>query len=499
MNPHAPHPDDNAGTSAPPDGTSGGQTGTSGGQTGTSQVSGGTSGERGGMSRDHAGPPPQSPPPDAQPGTAPRPQPPNYSRPAPDEGSPSGFFDWIRSLGVARGRDRWIGGVAGGIAQRFGVDPLIVRGVLIVLTIFAGVGVLLYGIAWALLPEPDGRIHAQEAVAGRWTTGMTGALITALIGLPGLGNGVWGWEGAGFGAAWTVVWVGGVVYFIYYLSRRGKTPDGVAASYPRPDGPRPAGAATAPPPLYGQPGTAPPPLYGQAGTAPPPPLYTVPVPAPGAKVAAGGPRGSVGPGAAAVAITAGAALIAGGGLQALDATNVIELGPAGTAAAWAGAAAVLGLGIVISGLRGRTSGVLGFFAVVALVVSAISSVAPTGDQIRFSSTDWSPASLEQARAGLDIVAGSGTADLTGLALSPPLERDVIIPFNATAGDLTIIIPDTVPVRIDADLTMSSLDEASRSRGGTTNVQRGYNTTLPGASLILKISGTMSSISIKEGN
>ena len=40
-------------------------------------------------------------------------------------------------------RDRWIGGVSSGIAHRLGVDPLIVRGVFIVLTIFAGVGVLL--------------------------------------------------------------------------------------------------------------------------------------------------------------------------------------------------------------------------------------------------------------------------------------------------------------------------------------------------------------------
>ena len=52
-----------------------------------------------------------------------------------------------------------------------GIDPLIVRGIFIVLALFAGVGVLLYGIAWALLPEPDGRIHVQEAAAGRWAAG----------------------------------------------------------------------------------------------------------------------------------------------------------------------------------------------------------------------------------------------------------------------------------------------------------------------------------------
>ena len=105
-------------------------------------------------------------------------------RPAGRGPQPQNFFDWVRSHGIHRGRERWIGGVASGIAQRLGVDPLIVRGILIVLTVFAGVGVLLYGLAWALLPEPDGRIHVQEAAAGRWSSGMTGALITTIIGLP---------------------------------------------------------------------------------------------------------------------------------------------------------------------------------------------------------------------------------------------------------------------------------------------------------------------------
>src|SRR5690625_5487832 len=60
--------------------------------------------------------------------------------------------------------ERWIGGVSGGIAYRLGIDPLIVRGGLVVLTFFGGLGLLLYGLGWAFLPEQvDGRIHAQEA------------------------------------------------------------------------------------------------------------------------------------------------------------------------------------------------------------------------------------------------------------------------------------------------------------------------------------------------
>jgi phage shock protein PspC (stress-responsive transcriptional regulator) len=175
-------------------------------------------------------------------GTPPPPPPPPYYGPTPPPAGsqPQNFFDWIRSQGVYRGRERWVGGVASGIAQRLGVDPLIVRGILIVLTVFAGVGVLLYGIAWALLPEPDGRIHVQEAAAGRWSAGMTGALITTIIGFPSLGTGIWGWDRYGFGAfVWTVFWVGGAIYLVYYLTQRNKSRNGVPlmSSSPQSGGP----------------------------------------------------------------------------------------------------------------------------------------------------------------------------------------------------------------------------------------------------------------------
>ena len=440
---------------------------------------------------------------------------------------PQNFFDWIRAQGIYRGRDRWIGGVASGIAQRLGVDPLIIRGVFIVLTVFAGVGVLAYGLAWALLPEPDGRIHVQEAAAGRWTSGMTGALITTVIGFPSLGTGVWGWDRYGLGAfIWTVFWVGGAIYLIYYLTQRNKTRNGAIPMPSRYDSSSPAGtaafAATAPAgarqqspegfpqegPAYGQPinGSG---VFG-AGPAwgPPPPSGPVPpgpVPPGGYGPGFGAtppppaaPR-SPGPGAPAVAITVGSALLVGGGIKALDAANVIDLGDAGNALVWAIAAAILGLGILLAGLRGRTSGILGFFAVVALLIGGIFSVIPHGDRFRFQNADWTPASIEQARGGFEITGGEGTVDLTRLALNPPLGSDVVVPIDATASNLTVVIPDTVPVQIQADMTMGNLHEGNQDRGGMTNQQSDYNTSKPGARLVLQISGTVSNVTIKEGN
>jgi phage shock protein PspC (stress-responsive transcriptional regulator) len=560
MNQHNAHPDeDPLPSDRPATGSSVDPTGTSDDGSGNDPSGSHTSGgDTSGTAR--SGEPGPYPDAGSHHETGPLPAPPLYPNaqpPYPQSQSQSqNFFTWVRGQGIQRGRDRWIGGVASGVAHRLGVDPLIVRGIFIVLTIFAGMGVLLYGLAWALLPEPDGRIHVQEAAAGRWSTGMTGALITTVIGFPSLGSGVWGWGPNGFGGfVWTIFWIAAAIYVIYYLSQRDKTrngaplmntspqpgsPSGTAAfgatspgapygttqQYGTPysagtdddtytggaayNGPAYDGGAATPAPYspspyspygeshrpYGGPGATPPagptppsgpnqPYGGGFGGAP------VPSPAPKAR--------NMGPGAPAVAVTAGLALLVGGGIKALEALNVINLGDATNAVVWASGAAVLGLGILIAGLRGRTSGILGFFAVVALIIGGIFNIVPNGDRFRFQEANWNPASIEQAKKGFDITGGSGTADLTRLNLTPPLSSTVVIPLDVTASNLTVIIPDTVPVQIRADMTMGNLNQGSQNHGGMTTQQSNYNTDKPGAALILEIDGTMSNITIQEGN
>lgn len=50
-------------------------------------------------------------------------------------------------------RQRIIGGVAGGIAEYFAIDPLLVRLGFVVLALAGGGGVVIYLIAWLVVPE----------------------------------------------------------------------------------------------------------------------------------------------------------------------------------------------------------------------------------------------------------------------------------------------------------------------------------------------------------
>ena len=52
---------------------------------------------------------------------------------------------------LARSEDRWIGGVAGGLADYFGLDPVLVRVLFVASMLLPGPQVLLYLILWLVI------------------------------------------------------------------------------------------------------------------------------------------------------------------------------------------------------------------------------------------------------------------------------------------------------------------------------------------------------------
>jgi phage shock protein PspC (stress-responsive transcriptional regulator) len=60
-----------------------------------------------------------------------------------------------------------ITGIAGGLGEYFGVDAVIFRVLFAVLSFFGGVGLLLYALAWLLVPEPEIGTSALDKAIGK--------------------------------------------------------------------------------------------------------------------------------------------------------------------------------------------------------------------------------------------------------------------------------------------------------------------------------------------
>ncbi len=59
--------------------------------------------------------------------------------------------------------DRVIGGVCGAFARYFGIDSTLLRLVWVLFTVFAGIGLPIYLVAWWVIPDEDGR-HSAVAL-----------------------------------------------------------------------------------------------------------------------------------------------------------------------------------------------------------------------------------------------------------------------------------------------------------------------------------------------
>jgi phage shock protein C len=67
--------------------------------------------------------------------------------------------------------DRGIAGVAGGIAQRFGINSTFVRLAWVLSVFFGGFGLLVYLLLWIVLPKGVPHIPAVRAAEERYARG----------------------------------------------------------------------------------------------------------------------------------------------------------------------------------------------------------------------------------------------------------------------------------------------------------------------------------------
>jgi phage shock protein PspC (stress-responsive transcriptional regulator) len=328
---------------------------------------------------------------------------------SPTSGSPTsarsgldGMFSTLRGFGLRRNTDdRWLAGVCSGIADRMGIDPLIVRGALIVLLFVGGIGGLAYLVAWALLPDQNGRILAEEALHGNgW-----GIALLVVIGIALISNISDRWW------LWTIlVPVGLLVWWAIHSARQGKTPEQmgeearefgnrVAATFSRPPTTTPNDSAAGPTPeAPTMTTTAPPHAMG--------PGRTGTVVAPERVVHRPRRRG----GFLGLLLTAGLA-VTGYGLGTWYAG---ESGFSGSPEVLAAGVAVIGAGLalLLIGLAGRRAGFTVFLVTIAALATVAGTSVPNLPHGGVGERQW--VALSQPADGFSLTAGEARLNLNGV-------------------------------------------------------------------------------------
>lgn len=436
-------------------------------------------------------PDPGSPGPDASPSTDEQPP-----RPQDDQAGPRfGFFAWMRGIGLVRSDERWIAGVCGALSARTGLDPLLVRGIAIVVALLGGPALIAYAIGWALLPDSRDEIVLEDLVAGIFAPAQIAISVLIFLGLTPYGQGLWwrgapdwwsmpGWLETTMRTAWALVLVGILCWLVVLVARRAgdrtgdrnarRTGHGTDGESDRSrDDQRLRWSYDTRRAADGSDGAARAERSSQA-------RHGAPLGAAPRSPRGDGHHGSSfqersaariareeslrqrrearlaerterwrrrQPSAGFVAIGLGAALVIGA-LVALSA-QVLGWSDAPLVTGLAGALAVLGIATVIAGIRGRESGGLGLFSFLAVVALIVFGVVPAGTQISpFGDTQWTAdAQRTSATERFAMIAGSPALDLRDLSTA---DHGGDVEMWLGAGTAQVIVPEDAPVRVEVD-------------------------------------------------
>ncbi len=384
-----------------------------------------------------------------------------------------GLFAWLRATGLQRrGDDKWVGGVCGAVARRLNVDPVLVRGAFLLFIILGGVGVLVYLVGWAMLPNDQDEILAEKAIHGDgWGIILLVAIAVSLF--SGSDGRWWLWL--------VLVPVGFFLWWVIRSALAGKSSDQMGEEASAFANRIAARVSSSAPPHTQDTGPVGPlhtttPYAGPAGPTSAPHGMTS---APHGMTSA--PHG-MGPGRTGVVelpprvvqsrrpragilgllLTAGLA-VAAYGLGSMLATSRDWQGSPpliGAAFALVGA----GLALVVIGVLGRRAGFSGFLVAVLAVAAVAATGVPALPSGGFGDRAWSATS--QPAGGFTLTAGDARLDLTGAAPGSTVKVDM------GAGQLTVTVPAGMTASVSAAVNAGQV-RVNRA-GAETTVEAGAN-------------------------
>jgi len=353
---------------------------------------------------------------------------------------------------LVRRRDgKILGGVCTGVAAYFGVDPVLVRvGFVLAAVLGGGSGLLVYIVMWLVMPmAPEGEplpppAHTDwfdSSSAWRWTA--IGLIILAVV---LLSHNIWHFHASLF---WGLVLLGvGVALW----SREFHGHNGNGRSTPTPPPPRPpaTGPIVNPPPipLANPPPAAPTePISGGATTHVARSTPPAPIPSPAAR-----PPSVLG------RLVVGAAALAVGIAVLLDNLGTVHARPRGVIAL---VLFIVGLGLIVGAWWGRARWLIVPGAVLALLLAGV-GVLPTHVRGGAGNVDWAPATLTDLRTQYQHGAGNAVLDLTNLTFDAHPRR---VRVDLAFGNLTVLVPENVPVFARASVRGGKLDLFGRENNG----------------------------------
>ncbi len=312
--------------------------------------------------------------------------------------------------------DKVVAGVCAAFARYTDTDPVLWRVTVAVLTLFGGAGLVLYVLAWALVPRSDRESSFVERTLRGGDRGISAAgvvlVVVAGVVLLGILS-----DGPGLGA---LLVVGGVAYLVA-RERREPRPvsyDGVSSVADVPYGP-------VPPPLDD-------PSYATWAEGP--------------QRRPRRPRSPLG------ALTVSAATLLSGVLLALRLSGVDSLTAPRILAV---ALLVVGGGLLVGAWVGRARWLIAVGLLLALALGASAAARSAGLQDGLGERRWTPA----GDASYALGAGEAVLDLSDLPRGSTAEVDA----ELGVGHLLVLVPRDVRVTGEAELGVGELLQVDDGR------------------------------------
>ncbi|MEU1308754.1 PspC domain-containing protein [Streptomyces cinnamoneus] len=381
---------------------------------------------------------------------------------------------------------KMVSGVCGGLGRCFDLDPVVFRVVLGVLGVTGGLGLIVYGFAWLLIPlegeeENEGRRMLSGRVEGPALTAVLCALVGCGLFLSMLNN-----SGVMAFALMLTIAISGAAYWSQHRGEAEEEAgepgpaDGRAAGQPLPYAahkPQKTVRALKPHKVVdAPPETQAPPAPGT------PSWWRDPVKDSTAATPAGLPDtgylwgpddgtyvpGPVGRFRAATRVPArpvptGRQL---GGWTFLLALAALGLGtgltwhhqPLGTSleTGLACALGVFGLGIALSSRYGRTGGGTVVAAVLTGTLLTGAAALPKSVSNEWMRTTWHPSSTAEVRPRYELGTGVGVLDLSGVAWPQGGTSPVALSAEVGAGQLRVVLPKDVTAVLDIEVGVGDI-------------------------------------------